>query len=840
MNKKFYIGICLLFPALFGAMISTQAATLTVTTKTDSGAGSLRQAIIAANNDDKIVFAPGLSGSIFLTSRLSINKNLTINGPGANVLGVEGRSTPTEANVFQISAGTSLISDLRIAHGFSSGAGGGVVVGGGNLTLNNCLVIGNEAESAGGVFVGGGSSLTITNSTIDGNDSAVEGGGISNRGGTLTIINSTIIENESPLGGGISVDSGGTATILDCTITKNGRNGSTSGDVGGLRIVTGSTVNLKNSIIAGNIAVGSSFPDLGGIINSQGNNLVGNRTGGAGFVASDLPNNTNPQFGGFANNGGATYTVSLLSTSPAINAGNNTGAPATDQRGVARPQGAAVEIGSYESGAIPAAFGKIAFVRIVGTNREIFSMNADGSNQLNLTNNAARDDEPKWSPDGSKIVFVSDRDALLEIYSMNADGSALTRLTNNFVADENPVFSPDGTKIAFDRSGQIFTMNANGTGVSQVTGSAFSGIKTHPPWSPDGSMIVFQNNLGFGQFLIQVVAATCSNCNGQTFVPQMPSDNFNPIWSPDGNAIAFSNDQNPSGDQSQPSTFLFSPFLGSLSFPARPLSATNNPLMFSPAWSPDGTKLVYRANSSGDLFIINADGSNPTNLGLGGFNSLPDWFGFNTPTGANITALSGTVAATFSNVGTGGTTTAVPIDAATAGTLPNGYSFGTGFPAYEITTTASYTAPITVCLQVPGVTTLAVFNALTLFHSEGGVFVDRTSSRNFATKTICASVNSLSPFVVAQNLAPTAANVIISGRVSDANGNAVSRARVSITDQNGETRFVMTGSFGFYRFTEVPAGQTYVISAAHKRYQFNSQVISVSEDIQNADFTAEP
>lgn len=86
----------------------------------------------------------------------------------------------------------------------------------------------------------------------------------------------------------------------------------------------------------------------------------------------------------------------------------------------------------------------------------------------------------------------------------------------------------------------------------------------------------------------------------------------------------------------------------------------------------------------------------------------------------------GAVSVTFPGVSQAGTTTQIPILPSAAGILPGGYSFGTGYPAYEITTTAVYSVPVTVCLQVPGVTDLNIFNALTLFHSEGGLLVDRT------------------------------------------------------------------------------------------------------------------
>jgi hypothetical protein len=202
----------------------------------------------------------------------------------------------------------------------------------------------------------------------------------------------------------------------------------------------------------------------------------------------------------------------------------------------------------------------------------------------------------------------------------------------------------------------------------------------------------------------------------------------------------------------------------------------------------------------------------------------------------------GTVSTTFSTVSISGTTTVVPIDPLTGGTLPGGYSFGVGYPAYEITTTATYTAPITVCLQVPSVTNMATFTALKLFHNEGGVLVDRTSGRDFATRVVCATVSSLSPFVIAEDLAPTAANVSVSGRVLSAQGHGIRNARVTLTDANGATRTAITSSFGYYRFDEVEVGQTYIVGVRSKRYQFSNQtqVVFVGDEITDLTFNALP
>src|SRR6266568_3992848 len=99
---------------------------------------------------------------------------------------------------------------------------------------------------------------------------------------------------------------------------------------------------------------------------------------------------------------------------------------------------------------------RIAFVSDRDGNFEIYVMRADGSNQVNLSNNTALDGLPAWSPDGTKIAFSSDRDGPgqmyvgpFQIYVMNADGSGVTRLTHDSASDVEATWSPDGSKIAF-------------------------------------------------------------------------------------------------------------------------------------------------------------------------------------------------------------------------------------------------------------------------------------------------------------------------------------------------------------------------------------------------------
>jgi Tol biopolymer transport system component len=168
---------------------------------------------------------------------------------------------------------------------------------------------------------------------------------------------------------------------------------------------------------------------------------------------------------------------------------------------------------------------------------EIWVMNADGSGALQLTNSHAQDQNPTWSPDGSKIAFVSDRDGNQQIYAMNADGSGQIRLTDNPARDDQPDWSPDGSKIAFmserDEGPQaIFVMNADGTNPVRLGNNPWT--DAHPAWSPDGRKLAFTSSDGGG------LGIYVMNADGSGRVRLTDSQNdFDPTWSPDGSKIAF-------------------------------------------------------------------------------------------------------------------------------------------------------------------------------------------------------------------------------------------------------------------------------------------------------------
>jgi len=211
-----------------------------------------------------------------------------------------------------------------------------------------------------------------------------------------------------------------------------------------------------------------------------------------------------------------------------------------------------------------------------------------------------------------------------------------------------------------------------------------------------------------------------------------------------------------------------------------------------------------------------------------------------TAAGSNVTVSTKSDATVnFPTVTTAGITQQIPLDISLLPALPGGSTF-TGL-AYDISTSAAFTGTPTLCFNLPSLSAAQFLN-LGVLHLEAGVWIDRGVAKNTAARVICASSPTLSPFVIAQVLAPTAANASISGRVLTAEGSGVRNAIVQLTDQQGNVRSVRTSSFGYYRFDDVPSGETYLLSVVSKRFQFANptRLISVVDDLTGEDFVALP
>jgi predicted outer membrane repeat protein len=254
---------------LWASVISAYTATITVTTKNDSGPGSLRQALAIANDGDTIMFA--VTGSIVLTSgELVVDTSITISGPGADKLAVDGNAS---SRVFHIASGKTVsITDLTITNGIASGnrpagEGGGIYNDHAALALNKCTITSNRAGFGGGIYndasSSGYASLTISSSMLTGN-SARFGGAIYNDGfdsgdATLTVNNSTFSGNSADFGGGIFNDSfGGSASLALSDSTFSGNSADNTGGCIYNDIASGyGKQALNNSSLSGNSA-GSS------------------------------------------------------------------------------------------------------------------------------------------------------------------------------------------------------------------------------------------------------------------------------------------------------------------------------------------------------------------------------------------------------------------------------------------------------------------------------------------------------------------------------------------------------------------------------------------------------
>jgi Tol biopolymer transport system component len=226
---------------------------------------------------------------------------------------------------------------------------------------------------------------------------------------------------------------------------------------------------------------------------------------------------------------------------------------------------------------------------------------------------------PSCATNCGRIVFVSDRDGNNEIYTCNADGSNVTRLTNNAAADEDPAWSPDGTQIAFIRDmgtwgGNLCIMNADGSNVVQKT---FTGDVKNPAWSPNGTMIAFTDGVveATNSWVTRITVMNLTNGVISELPNTMGSSlEPSPAWSPDGTKIVFNSDwwawdfvadihticSNGSGF-----TTLTSQFFNDYDY-------------WKPSWSPNGMKLsviIHPLNNSGALSsiaVMNADGTGLT------------------------------------------------------------------------------------------------------------------------------------------------------------------------------------------------------------------------------------
>lgn len=248
---------------------------------------------------------------------------------------------------------------------------------------------------------------------------------------------------------------------------------------------------------------------------------------------------------------------------------------------------------------LPALLGKVVFDSDRDGDAEIYVMNPDGSDVVQLTDNEDRDAFPSVSPDGTTIAFMRRSSDGFHIYTMKPDGSGTTRITaGDGLIRGMPEWSPDGSRIAFyqkqaGESSHLYLMDTDGSNLTRLTSSEETNV--FPTWSPDGTRLAFASIVE-GRYQIRSINA---DGTGLTQLSDHDDDETYPSWSPDGARIVFSRKVDSAyhlflmgPDGSDPIQLTFGDFVDAGS-----------------AWSPDGESILFSSNRTGFWELYSLDPS---------------------------------------------------------------------------------------------------------------------------------------------------------------------------------------------------------------------------------------
>ena len=809
--KNIQVFIISLFTILIiGA--TANAATWTVTKHTNSNDNvcdadcSLREAVFNADSGDTVVFNPNLGGMPFTLggSEIVITRRIIIDGyiNDPQVAIISGDFT---SRVFLIESGgglelnNAILTQGTAASGFENGLGGAIYAkSGASVALNRVRIRENSATFYGGIFLRAGTHR-ITNSSITSNSASVCSAlAIDTAGANFYMANVTVSGNLDSLadndGIGAVCNNGGNMFIRNSTIVNN----STEGTGGGLWNSAGGTINLGNTIVAQNTA-SLGAPDIrfiSGSITSTGGNLIGD--------LDTVPANTfnqpnditgvnpllapiNTDLGGYPN----AYHP-LQAGSPAFNTGLNANAVdpltnqplTTDARGAGFPR---IASGTVDKGAFEDQSGGFTLFVTKNNNSNDFVCDNDCSLREAVY-------QASVHPGTDTITFhnvggqvgLGGSEILIQNQNVNIVGYptqhslALQVWGNN----ENRIFHLDNATVRLSN-------------LSLTNGDAGAGF---------GGAVLAENNSNLTLDTVTVkdnfaAAYGAMHLSGGTH--RIINSTINDNSANTGLALSVS------GTLNMANTTVSSNLDadGGTGIGAIYVTGTANIRNSTIAFNRTGGGTGGGIFNAGTLNIGNTIVSN--NLAM----TSPDIHqssGSITSVGGNLVQnTSGFPMGTFSQ-----TNDAVNVDPMLAVLGNNGGNVWTHLLMPNSPATDN------------GVNAAAVDtfdNAVLLFDARGNGF-------NRFVMTVDKGAF--------ETLAPTAASVTVSGRVSSGKS-GIAQARVYLTGQSGETRTALTNSFGYFTFTDVQVGETYIVSVISKSYTFSPQVIMVNEDLVNLNFSPE-
>ena len=270
---------------------------------------------------------------------------------------------------------------------------------------------------------------------------------------------------------------------------------------------------------------------------------------------------------------------------------------------------------------------KIVFTSRRDGNFEIYSMNPDGSDQINLTQHRANDASPVWSPTGEQILFTSDRDGIEDLYLMDADGTNARQVFRKSIGREHPTWSPDGKAVAYHRfhTFSIYTASIDGKNEAKLVSDGL-----WPAWSPDGSEIAFMASKFFrddnGNLRLPKVSVQMINLQTHVQEKLLPGEIWLrfPAWAPDSAQIAFGW----SGRQDEVNRIGDAMGIYVVNRDSSGLKKIANGNAAYPAWAPHGNALIYNklVDNGIELFKVTLDSGVSEQLTHRGANFHADWF----------------------------------------------------------------------------------------------------------------------------------------------------------------------------------------------------------------------